>query len=73
MGRLNRLLRKAVNWKNQKRLKNRDFSLLSSNCNGVFILHDLGLRFNSPTVNLWITPMILSDSSRSPSIIWNRA
>ena len=56
MGRLNRLLRKAVNWKYQNRLKNRYFSLLSSNCNGVFILHDLGLRFNSPTVNLWITP-----------------
>lgn len=56
MGRMNRLLRKAINWINQKRLKNRDFSLLSSNCNGVFILHNLGLRFNSPTVNLWIKP-----------------
>lgn len=41
---------------NRKRLKNRDFSLISSNCNGALILHDLGLRFNSPFVNLWIRP-----------------
>ena len=30
--------------------------MISSNCNGAFILHDLKLRFNSPFVNLWIKP-----------------
>ena len=35
---------------------NTEFSLIASNCNGGFILHDLGLRFNSPFVNLWIKP-----------------
>lgn len=36
------------------RLKNKDFSLISNNCNGGVLLHDLGLRFNSPFVNLAI-------------------
>lgn len=34
------------------RLKNRDFSIISSNCNGSFVYHDMGLRFLTPTVNL---------------------
>jgi len=41
---------------NRKRLKNRDFSLITSNCIGGSILHDLGLPFNSPFVNLWLKP-----------------
>lgn len=38
------------------KLKNKKPSVIASNCNGAFILHDLGLRFNSPFVNLWIKP-----------------
>ncbi len=38
----------------RKRLKNQDFTLVTNNCNGAFMLHDLGLRFNSPFVNLWL-------------------
>lgn len=49
-------LRKRINIRNSKQLKNKDFSLISSNCNGAFILHDLNLKFNSPTVNLFIYP-----------------
>ena len=56
MGRLNNTLRKVKNKINQARLKNKDFSLIASNCNGAFILHDLGMRLNSPFVNLWIKP-----------------
>lgn len=41
-------------FKKQKRLKNRDFSLISNNCCGGIIYHDLGLRFLSPTINLFI-------------------
>lgn len=38
------------------RLKNKEFSLIANNCNGGFILHDLGLQFRSPFVNLYINP-----------------
>lgn len=62
---LNDLVRPFINHRNRKRLKNHDFSLIANNCNGAFILHDLGMRFNSPFVNLWIKPddyiKILSD------------
>lgn len=37
-------------------LKNKDFSLIASNCNGAMILHDLKLKFNSPFVDLWMKP-----------------
>lgn len=40
----------------RRRLKNKDFSILSDNCNSGIILHDLGQRFNSPTVNLYFEP-----------------
>ena len=40
----------------RKRLSNKDFSVIASNCNGCCILHDLGMRFNSPFVNLWMNP-----------------
>ena len=49
-------LREKINLKNREKLRNVDFSLISSNCNGAFILHDLGQRFNSPTVNLFLYP-----------------
>ena len=49
-------LRKKINNENRKRLTNRDFSLIASNCNGAFICHDLGLQFRSPFVNLWLEP-----------------
>lgn len=39
-----------------QRPNNYDFSIVSSNCNGGVILHDMNLRFNSPFVNLWIKP-----------------
>ncbi len=37
------------------RLKNRDFTLLTPNCLGGILLHDLDLRFLTPTVNLMMT------------------
>lgn len=41
--------------KQRKRLQNKDFSIISSNCNGGVISHDLGVRFNSPTINLYMS------------------
>ena len=53
---LNTIVRSWINKRNRERLNNHDFSLIASNCNGGFILHDLGMRFNSPFVNLWMKP-----------------
>lgn len=36
------------------RLRNRKFSIISSNCNGGVLCSDLGIPFNSPFVNLFI-------------------
>lgn len=40
----------------RKSVLNKDISILCNNCVGAMVLHDLGLRFNSPTVNLWFQP-----------------
>ena len=40
------IVRKKYREKQKKRLKNKDFSIIASNCNGALILHDLGVRFN---------------------------
>lgn len=37
------------------RLRNKDFTIISSNCVGGVIYHDLGLKFRTPTVNLTIS------------------
>lgn len=39
----------------RRKLKNRQFSILSQNCVGCVMLHDLGQPFNSPTVNLYMS------------------
>lgn len=45
-----------INKENRKRLKNLNPTIIASNCNGTFIYHDLGLKFNSPTINLFFYP-----------------
>lgn len=42
-----------INEKNRKRLKNKDISIISMNCTGGILSHDLGMQFKSPTVNLF--------------------
>lgn len=37
-----------------KRLKNRNFTVIASNCSGMFMYYDLGLPYLTPTVNLSI-------------------
>lgn len=46
-------LRRKLNAENRKRLTNKNFTVLCNNCVGGVILHELGERFNSPTVNLF--------------------
>lgn len=47
---------KRERWLKQLRKANRnhDFSLITNDCVGGVICHDLGEQFRSPTVNLWI-------------------
>ena len=54
--RCNMLLRLFANQWYRKKLKNKDFTLVASDCCGAVILHDLGLKFRSPFVNLWLQP-----------------
>lgn len=35
-------------------IKNKDFTIFSSNCTGGVLYHDLGLKFLSPTINLYM-------------------
>lgn len=44
-----------INRKNRKRLINTDFSVISNDCTGGGICHDLHLRFQSPTVNFFFS------------------
>lgn len=39
----------------RKQLKNKEVTFLCPNCLGGILFHDLGLKFNSPTVNLMMT------------------
>lgn len=41
----------------RKRMKNENFTILANNCIGGVIYHDLNLKFLSPTINLYITPV----------------
>jgi len=50
------VFRSWVNARNRKRLHNTSFSLICSNCTGCILLHELGLKYNSPFVNLWMKP-----------------
>lgn len=44
---------KKIHIKNaRKRIENKDFTLLASNCIGGLIYHNLGLKFLSPTINM---------------------
>ncbi len=53
------LLRKKYNERNRKNLnidENNPVSIISSNCIGGVILHELGTKFNTPTINLYFEP-----------------
>ena len=44
-----------IDLSNRARLKNKDVSLICSNCAGGILYHWLGLKFNSPFINLYMT------------------
>lgn len=44
---------RRIVYKKQLKLKNSNFTIISSNCNGAILLNEMGLKFLSPTVNLY--------------------
>lgn len=46
-------LRYFLNKKNRQRLENKNFTIISSNCIGGVIYNELGLKFQSPTINIY--------------------
>lgn len=54
--RILREVRIKLNQKQRQKLHNTIPSVLASNCTGAFMLHDLGLQFRSPFVNLYLSP-----------------
>lgn len=47
-------LNKSVEcWKNRRKLKNTDFTIISNNCWGGFIYQKYGLKYQSPTIGLF--------------------
>lgn len=52
---LRRFVRECILVQKRLRLKNRDFSLISNNCNGGILCHELKVRFNTPIVNLYMS------------------
>lgn len=54
---IRKILRKIlINYPNRCKLKNQKPSIIASNCNGGIIYHDLGIKFYSPTINLFFYP-----------------
>lgn len=49
-------LQNLYNYINRRKLKNKEFTLVCSNCTGGFLYHWLGLKFNSPFINLYMSP-----------------
>ena len=49
-------------YKQRKRLRNFNPTIISNNCTAGFIYHDLGLKFLSPTINLTVKdfPLFIS-------------
>ena len=50
--RISRIIRNLIN---RKKLINLNPTIISSDCNGSIILHDLGLKFRTPTINLFFS------------------
>ncbi len=53
---VNKCQRFFINRSLQRKLTNQGMTVISANCVGAFILHDLHQPFNSPFVNLCLSP-----------------
>lgn len=64
--RIKDLLREPILRRNKHALENEDITIFASNCVGSRIAHDLGLRFKSPTVNMYMVPKDFIKFARDP-------
>ena len=48
--------RKKIMIERKKQLNNNNFTIFSSNCMAGILYHDFNLQFNSPTINMYMTP-----------------
>lgn len=53
---LHKIVRELLFIKKRKKVNNHTFTLLTNNCLGGIIYHDLHIKFNSPLINLWLYP-----------------
>lgn len=53
MRKIRKVMRYKIDKNNKSRLKNSNFTIISSNCVGGVISHELGQCFNSPTINMY--------------------
>lgn len=51
---ISRIIRSQVVKRKFKRLTNKTFTLFSCNCTGGVLYHELGMRFLSPTINMYM-------------------
>lgn len=52
-----RICREVFILKRQReQLRNKEFTIFSSTCNGGVLYSDLKIRFDSPTINIWMMP-----------------
>ena len=50
-----KIFRRPFSTYNRLRLRNKNFSIISKDCVGGMLAHELGIRFDSPTVNLYFS------------------
>lgn len=50
------VLQSRIDNNNRKRLISKSRTIISNNCVGGYLYHNLGLKFESPTINLFIEP-----------------
>lgn len=65
--RINTFFRKKLTAKfRQQYTGSPEITLLCNNCTGSMMLHDIGIKFNSPFVNLWIEPLDFLEICQNP-------
>ena len=50
-----KILHRLITRRKQALIQNKEFSIIAKDCTGAMLLHELGMRFDTPTVNLFFT------------------
>lgn len=65
---IRQIRRNRINKENIKKLKNNNMSIFSSNCIVGVLYHELGLRFMSPFINIYVEPKDYIKFLKNPKI-----